>query len=149
MVAWFGACPIFTTAWRPHLPFRKRRGRIHFCQIPLEAENGIAIGSLGRGAEKQRRGRRPSPPDLRDAIDWGDFPEWDLGVQLFDPAFADGFAFDVLDPTKLIPEEDCPVQIIGTMKLDRAENLRRRHWQSNDRRGKERVAGEADDKQTG
>ena len=69
----------------------------------------------GNGADADRHRR-----DLWDAIDRGDFPSWDLGVQLFDQAFADGFAFDVLDPTKLIPEEDCPVQIIGTMTLDRA-----------------------------
>lgn len=72
-----------------------------------------AVKSNGADPDRHRR-------DLWDAIDRGDFPEWDLGVQLFDQAFADGFAFDVLDPTKLIPEEDCPVQIIGTMKLDRA-----------------------------
>ena len=72
-----------------------------------------AVKSNGADADRHRR-------ELWDAIDRGDYPEWDLGVQLFDQAFADGFAFDVLDPTKLIPEEDCPVQIIGTMKLDRA-----------------------------
>jgi len=72
-----------------------------------------AVKSNGADADRHRR-------DLWGAIDRGDFPEWDLGVQLFDQAFADSFAFDVLDPTKLIPEEDCPVEIIGTMKLDRA-----------------------------
>jgi catalase len=72
-----------------------------------------AVKSNGADADRHRR-------DLWDAIDRGDFPEWDLGVQLFDQDFADGFVFDVLDPTKLIPEEECPVQIIGTMRLDRA-----------------------------
>ena len=71
-----------------------------------------AVKSNGADADRHRR-------DLWDAIDRGDFPEWNLGVQLFDQAFADGFAFDVLDPTKLIPEEDCPVEIIGTLRLDR------------------------------
>jgi catalase len=47
--------------------------------------------------------------DLWDAITTGDFPEWELGVQLFDDAFAESFDFDVLDPTKLIPEELLPV----------------------------------------
>ncbi len=56
--------------------------------------------------------------DLWDAIDMGAGPEWDLGVQLFDDAFADGFEFDVLDPTKIIPEEQIPVRIIGSFKLD-------------------------------
>jgi catalase len=57
--------------------------------------------------------------DLWDAINLGDFPEWALGVQLFDQAFADTFDFDVLDPTKLIPEEILPVRIIGRLVLDR------------------------------
>ena len=57
--------------------------------------------------------------DLWDAINSGDFPEWELGVQLFDDAFADSFEFDVLDATKLIPEELVPVRIIGRLVLDR------------------------------
>ncbi len=57
--------------------------------------------------------------DLWDAIDSGDFPEWELGVQLFDEAFADKFDFDVLDATKLIPEEMLPLRIVGRMVLDR------------------------------
>ncbi len=57
--------------------------------------------------------------DLWDAINSGDFPEWELGVQLFDDAFADSFDFDVLDATKLIPEELVPVRIVGRLVLDR------------------------------
>src|SRR3954454_9969778 len=57
--------------------------------------------------------------DLWDAIQQGDFPEWELGLQVFDDAFADGFDFDVLDPTKIIPEEDLPVRRVGRLVLDR------------------------------
>jgi catalase len=57
--------------------------------------------------------------DLWDAINMGAFPEWDLGVQLFDQAFADRFDFDILDPTKIIPEEILPVRVVGRMVLDR------------------------------
>ncbi|WP_313440489.1 catalase [Novosphingobium sp.] len=57
--------------------------------------------------------------DLWDAINGGDFPEWELGVQLFDEEFADSFDFDVLDATKLIPEELVPVRIVGRLVLDR------------------------------
>ncbi len=57
--------------------------------------------------------------DLWDAIQAGNFPEWELGVQLFDDSFADEFAFDVLDATKLIPEELVPVQRVGRLVLDR------------------------------
>ena len=57
--------------------------------------------------------------DLFDAITAGDFPQWELGVQVFDDAFADEFDFDVLDATKLIPEELIPVRTVGTMTLNR------------------------------
>ena len=57
--------------------------------------------------------------DLWDAITQGDFPEWELGLQLFDDEFADRFAFDVLDPTKIIPEEEVPVRRVGRLVLDR------------------------------
>jgi catalase len=57
--------------------------------------------------------------DLWDAIGAGDFPEWELGFQLFDDAFADKFAFDILDATKFIPEEEVPVVPIGRLVLDR------------------------------
>jgi catalase len=57
--------------------------------------------------------------DLWDAITTGDFPEWDLCVQTFDDEWADAFDFDVLDATKLIPEELLPVRRIGRLVLDR------------------------------
>lgn len=57
--------------------------------------------------------------DLREAIEAGDFPEWELGIQTFDQTFADKQPYDVLDPTKLIPEEQIPVRRIGRMVLDR------------------------------
>jgi len=56
--------------------------------------------------------------DLWDAVESGQPPEWELGVQVFDEAFADEFEFDILDPTKIIPEERVPVRIIGRMVLD-------------------------------
>jgi len=57
--------------------------------------------------------------DLWDAIQSGDYPEWDLAVQLFDDDFADRFAFDILDPTKIIPEEEVPLRVIGKLVLNR------------------------------
>jgi catalase len=56
--------------------------------------------------------------DLWEAIESGDFPQWDLGVQLFTQDQADALPFDHLDATKLIPEEDVPVRIIGTLTLN-------------------------------
>lgn len=57
--------------------------------------------------------------DLWDAILAGDYPEWELGLQVFDQQFADQFDFDVLDATKIIPEEILPVRRIGRLVLDR------------------------------
>ncbi|MDP8981293.1 MAG: catalase [Acidobacteriota bacterium] len=57
--------------------------------------------------------------DLWNAIQSGNFPEWELGLQLFDQAFADSFEFDVLDATKLIPEEQVPIRRVGRLVLDR------------------------------
>jgi catalase len=57
--------------------------------------------------------------DLWNAIQSGNYPEWELGLQLFDETFADSFAFDVLDATKLIPEEEVPIRRVGRLVLDR------------------------------
>jgi catalase len=57
--------------------------------------------------------------DLWQAIQSGQFPEWELGLQLFDDEFADKFPFDVLDATKLIPEEVLPIRKVGRLVLDR------------------------------
>jgi catalase len=57
--------------------------------------------------------------DLWDAIEAGAFPEWELGVQVVPETDEFKFEFDLLDPTKLIPEELVPVQRIGKMTLNR------------------------------
>ena len=57
--------------------------------------------------------------DLWEAIEAGAYPEWELGIQVFTEAEADAFSFDVLDATKLIPEELVPVMPIGRMVLNR------------------------------
>lgn len=57
--------------------------------------------------------------DLWNAIQSGDYPEWELCVQIFDQEFADSFDFDVLDPTKLIPEELIEPIPVGRLVLDR------------------------------
>ena len=57
--------------------------------------------------------------NLFEAIAVGNFPEWELAVQLFSAEEADTFPFDHLDSTKLIPEELVPLQIIGRMVLNR------------------------------
>jgi catalase len=57
--------------------------------------------------------------DLYEAIAKGALPEWEFGVQAFDEEQADSFDFDILDPTKIIPEEVILIQVVGRMVLDR------------------------------
>lgn len=57
--------------------------------------------------------------DLWEAIESGAFPEWELGVQLVEEEDEHKFDFDLLDPTKLIPEELVPVRRIGRLTLNR------------------------------
>jgi catalase len=57
--------------------------------------------------------------DLWEAIESGAFPEWELGVQLIPEADEHKYEFDLLDPTKLVPEELVPVQRIGKLTLNR------------------------------
>lgn len=56
--------------------------------------------------------------DLFESIAGGKFPQWDFGIQIFDEAWAARQPYDILDATKLIPEEEIPVDIIGRMTLD-------------------------------
>src|ERR1700730_12364986 len=58
-------------------------------------------------------------PDLWIAIANGNFPEWELAIQSFDEEKANSLGFDVLDPTKLVPEEIVPLETIGRMVLNR------------------------------
>ena len=57
--------------------------------------------------------------DLWEAIENGDFPEWELGVQIVEERDEHKFPFDLLDPTKIIPEELVPVRRIGKLTLNR------------------------------
>ncbi|MGZ9187663.1 MAG: catalase [Candidatus Binatia bacterium] len=71
-----------------------------------------AVKINGADADFHRR-------DLWNSIKAGDYPEWELGLQLFDEDFAERFDFDVLDATKLIPEEQVPIRRVGRLVLDR------------------------------
>ncbi|MCH7661583.1 MAG: catalase [Euryarchaeota archaeon] len=68
----------------------------------------------GKGSDFNRSG-------LYNAIESGHYPEWELGVQIVEEDEADRFDFDLLDPTKIIPEEDVPVRPLGKMVLN--ENI--------------------------
>jgi catalase len=52
-------------------------------------------------------------------IQAGAYPEWELGLQVFTEEQAEKFSFDVLDATKLVPEERAPIHVVGRMVLHR------------------------------
>jgi len=94
-------------------------GKTHFVKFHWRPKLGTssvlwdeAVKINGADADFHRK-------DLWDAIAAGDFPEYELGLQIFDEATAGRFDFDVLDATKLIPEEFVPLQMVGKMVLDR------------------------------
>lgn len=99
--------------------FIDAEGRSHFVKFHWKPLLGLqsvvwneAVKINGADPDFHRR-------DLWNAITSGDFPQWELGVQVFDDEFADEFEFDVLDPTKIIPEERIPVRPIGRLTLNR------------------------------
>jgi len=99
--------------------FINARGESHFVKFHWKPKLGIhglawdeAQKIAGKDADFHRR-------DLWEAIEAGDFPEWELGVQMIPQDKEHAFGFDLLDPTKLIPEEMVPVQRIGRMVLNR------------------------------
>ncbi|MCD6019199.1 MAG: katE [Bacteroidetes bacterium] len=99
--------------------FINEQGKSHFVKFhwkPL-----LGVHSLAWDEAQNLSGKDPDfhRRDLWNAIDSGNFPQWELGVQLIDEKDEHKFEFDLLDPTKLIPEELVPVQIIGKMTLNR------------------------------
>ena len=99
--------------------FVNAKGESHFVKFhwkPLLGVHAVAFDEAqlisGRDPDFHRR-------DLWDAIKAGAFPEYELGVQIVPEADEHKFGFDLLDPTKLIPEELVPVQRIGKLTLNR------------------------------
>ncbi len=90
-----------------------------FCKFHWKPKSGThslvwdeAVKISGADPDFHRR-------DLWEAIESGEFPEWELGLQIFTEVQSEKFSFDVLDATKLIPEELVPIIPVGRMVLNR------------------------------
>ena len=95
------------------------RGAARFVKFHWKPKLGVhsvlwdeALKISGKDPDFHRR-------DLWEAIAAGAYPEWELGLQVIDEADEHKFAFDLLDPTKLVPEEQVPVERVGRLVLDR------------------------------
>ncbi|KAI3617030.1 hypothetical protein CBS9595_002939 [Malassezia furfur] len=94
-------------------------GDAHFVKFHWKPKLGVQSTIWDETTKLQGADNDYHRKDLFEAIENGMFPEWELGIQVFDKKFAEEQPYDVLDSTKLIPEEDIPVQIIGRMVLNR------------------------------
>ncbi len=81
----------------------------------------LGLHSLVWDEAQQLQGKDPDfhRRDLWEAIETGNYPEWELGVQVVEEAEADSLGIDLLDPTKIIPEEKVPVRPLGKLTLNR------------------------------
>ncbi|OAB78669.1 catalase [Cochleicola gelatinilyticus] len=96
-----------------------KEGKAHFVKFHWKPVLGVhsvtwdeAVRINGADADFHRR-------DLWDAIEAGQYPEWEFGIQVVPEEDEHKYDFDLLDPTKLIPEEMVPVKIIGKMTLNK------------------------------
>lgn len=94
-------------------------GKVHFVKFHFKPKLGVH--SVAWNEAQTISGVDPDfhKRDLWEAIENGDYPEWEFGVQLIPEENEDMFDFDLLDPTKLVPEEEVPVEIFGTLTLNR------------------------------
>ena len=94
-------------------------GDAHFVKFHWKPKLGVQSTLWDETTKIQGANNDYHRKDLFEAIESGMYPEWQLGIQVFDKEFADAQPYDVLDSTKLIPEEDVPVKFIGRMVLNR------------------------------
>ncbi|PIC70507.1 catalase HPII [Sporosarcina sp. P16b] len=99
--------------------FVNEQGEAHFVKFHWKPKLGAH--SLVWDEAQKINGKDPDfhRRDLWESIENGNFVEFELGVQLLEEKDEFKFDFDILDPTKLWPEEDIPVKIIGKMTLNR------------------------------
>lgn len=98
--------------------FINEQGKARF--IKFHWKPVLGVHSLVWDEAQKLAGKDPDfhRRDLFDAIEMGNYPEYELGVQMIDEEDEFKFDFDVLDPTKIWPEELVPVKIIGKMTLN-------------------------------
>lgn len=99
--------------------FINEEGEAHFVKFHLKPKLGVH--SVAWDEAQKISGVDPDfhRRDLWEAIENGAFPEWDLGVQIVPEEDEHKFDFDLLDPTKIIPEEEVPVELVGTLTLNK------------------------------
>lgn len=99
--------------------FVNDEGKAHFVKFHWKPKLGIHSAVWDEAQKINGKNPDFNRQDIHESIENGDYPEWELGVQIVPEEDEFKFDFDVLDPTKIWPEEDVPVKIIGKMTLNR------------------------------
>lgn len=95
------------------------QGKVTYVKYHWKSKQGVRNFTAAEASEMQGRDFNHATRDLYDSIELGSYPEWDLHVQLMPAEHLDRYAFDPLDPTKIWPEDMYPLQVVGTMQLNR------------------------------
>ena len=99
--------------------FINSEGDVHFVKFHFKPKLGVHSVAWDEAQKISGVDSDFHKRDLWESIENGNFPEWDFGVQVVPEENENDFDFDLLDPTKIIPEELVPVQIIGTLTLNK------------------------------
>jgi catalase len=94
-------------------------GKQTYVKYTWKSKQGVRNFTAKEASEMQAKDFNHATRDLYEAIQLGNFPQWELYVQLMPPEHVDRYAFDPLDPTKVWPEDMYPLQKVGTMTLNR------------------------------
>lgn len=95
-------------------------GKAHFVKFHWKPKLGVHSVAWDEAQKISGKNSDFHREDLYENISKGNFPEWELGLQIIPLEDELKYGFDILDPTKLIPEELVPVEIVGTMTLNKA-----------------------------
>ncbi|MDR2235870.1 MAG: catalase [Chryseobacterium sp.] len=99
--------------------FINEEGKVHFVKFHFKPKLGVHSVAWDEAQRISGVDSDFHKRDLWEAIENGDYAEWDFGVQLIPEENEHQFDFDLLDPTKIVPEEEVPVEIVGTLTLNK------------------------------
>lgn len=99
--------------------FTKDDGTFHYAKVHLKTKQGIQ--NFSRGEATKIAGENPDYmiQDMFEAIERGDYPVWDVYVQLMTPEAAEKYEWNIFDMTKVWSHEDFPLQQIGRLTMNR------------------------------
>ncbi|CAO3611895.1 unnamed protein product [Cunninghamella blakesleeana] len=95
------------------------KGESKFCKFMWKPKQGLSNLLWDEAQKIAGKNIDFHRDDLYTAIDNGDYPEWEFGVQIFDEDQANDFPFSILDPTKIVPESSIPFKPLGKIVLNR------------------------------